>query len=202
MNWFEILKAAGIRQTPGLLLARKLIMPYIQDKIKELPLETLTLPPEGQSYNHFRSETGRRVTGHFFNDVEVNTWAGETECQALTNSDEEWGKIAFEELNTIGQMPYPYNQDPLVDGGQCNIQAAEFIMEAIVNRLPDHNVHIDVTPLGWQGNDRIDTRLESDQPVYQCGFKYQYTPSNRSKLGGAVGTGNVQEKDDEDGPLW
>ena len=112
----------------------------------------------------------------------------------------------MEELNTNGQMPYPFNRDPLITGGECNIQAAEFIMEAIVNRLPEHNVHIDVTPLGWQGHDRLDTRFNPEEiergGSYQCGFKYQYTPSNRSKLGGAVGTGNVQEKDDEDSPLW
>jgi len=60
MNWFNIIKAERIRESEAMLLARKLVMPYIQEKIREVPIETLTLPLEGQgaTYELHRGKGG------------------------------------------------------------------------------------------------------------------------------------------------
>jgi len=202
MMWFQVLKANFIRESHAMHLARELVIPYIQQKITELPMETLTLPLEGVRDGRF-SQKGRRVTGYFFNDVEVNDWLGQPECQQLVFQNEEWKRLMEEHMKRFNELPYPLNRDPLVTGGECNIQAAEYVMQAIIQRLPGHNVSIDVTPIGWQGNDRLETRLDAETGgAYQCGFKYQYSPDTESRLGGTVDTGNVAEKDDEDDVLW
>ena len=211
MNWYDIIKATPIRESEAMLLARKLVMPYLQVKIREIPLETLTLPLEGQSATwgerHNQTGGGRRVTGHFFNDVEVNRWLGEPDCKSLFFANEEWTTLAGPEMKR-GAVPYPYNQDPVLDGGQCNIQSAEFVMQAIVQRLPQHKITIDVEPLGWQGTDALTTRIEpkeeveSHQRSYQCGFKYRYIPDEQSRVKGVLGTGKVTPKKDEDTTLW
>ena len=200
--WFEILKANFIRESPAMQLARELVIPYIQQQITELPMETLNLPLEGARDGRF-SQRGRRVTGYFFNDIEVNTWLGQPECQQLVFQNEEWKELMEVHMKRYNELPYPLNRDPLITGGECNIQAAEYVMQAIVQRLPGHNVSINVTPLGWQGQDKLETRLDAETDgSYQCGFKYQYTPDTESRLGGTVETGNVAEKDDDDEVLW
>ena len=78
-------------------------------------------------------------------------------------------------------------------------------MQAIVQRLPQHKITIDVEPLGWQGTDDLSTRIVQEDEGhgnYQCGFKYRYIPDEQSRVKGVLGTGKVTPKEDKDTTLW
>jgi len=204
MSWFEMLKAERIQPNEAMDLARKLVIPYIEAKIREIPQETITLFVEGSGGTRYGGGKGHRVTGHFFNDIEVNTWLGEKECRALAEENPQWRALVEETMIRTGTFPYPYNQDPALTGGECNIQSPEYVMQAIIQRLPDHNITIDVVPVGFQNHDRLDTRIEATRDRnYQCGFKYRYKPDTRSKIGSQLETGKVLPKEDDSKPdLW